>query len=153
MRKRIIFHIDVNNAFLSWSAVDLLKHGYKKDIRKIPSSAFPKNITGVIENTCFNAITNSQTYQKIKKWMANKKKKYKIQQCYIIGSILMYPEQAKDVDIIVCTPNIKGILDNLNILEFDFKIEFNKTLHISYFEQNNQKYIDFCNRNKYKIEI
>lgn len=114
---------------------------------------FPKNITGVIENTCFNAITNSQTYQKIKKWMANKKKKYKIQQCYIIGSILMYPEQAKDVDIIVCTPNIKGILDNLNILEFDFKIEFNKTLHISYFEQNNQKYIDFCNRNKYKIEI
>jgi DNA polymerase IV len=31
---RIIFHIDVNNAFLSWSAVDLLQKGYKKDIRK-----------------------------------------------------------------------------------------------------------------------
>lgn len=37
MKDRIIFHLDVNNAFLSWSAVDLLKHGYKKDIRKIPS--------------------------------------------------------------------------------------------------------------------
>lgn len=38
MRKeRIIFHIDVNNAFLSWSAVKLLKEGYKIDIRRIPS--------------------------------------------------------------------------------------------------------------------
>lgn len=37
MEKRIIFHIDVNNAFLSWSAVKLLNNGYKVDIRKIPS--------------------------------------------------------------------------------------------------------------------
>ena len=35
--KRIIFHIDVNNAFLSWTAIYLLEHGYKVDIRKIPS--------------------------------------------------------------------------------------------------------------------
>ncbi len=34
---RIIFHIDVNNAFLSWTAVNLLENGYKKDIRKIPA--------------------------------------------------------------------------------------------------------------------
>lgn len=33
MKERIILHIDVNNAFLSWSAVDMLKKGYKKDIR------------------------------------------------------------------------------------------------------------------------
>ncbi len=37
MSERIIFHVDVNNAFLSWSAVLLLKNGYKQDIRKIPS--------------------------------------------------------------------------------------------------------------------
>lgn len=37
MKERIIFHIDVNNAFLSWTAVLLLKKGYKQDIRKIPS--------------------------------------------------------------------------------------------------------------------
>ena len=30
---RIIMHIDVNNAFLSWSAIDLLNNGYKYDIR------------------------------------------------------------------------------------------------------------------------
>lgn len=35
--ERIIFHIDVNNAFLSWTAVKLLKNGYKIDIRTIPS--------------------------------------------------------------------------------------------------------------------
>ena len=37
MKEKIIFHIDVNNAFLSWSAVKLLNEGYKKDIRKVPS--------------------------------------------------------------------------------------------------------------------
>ena len=37
MGQRIIFHIDVNNAFLSWSAIKLLSEGYKTDIRKIPS--------------------------------------------------------------------------------------------------------------------
>ncbi len=31
--ERIIMHIDVNNAFLSWSALDLLNHGYKYDVR------------------------------------------------------------------------------------------------------------------------
>ena len=31
--KRIILHIDVNNAFLSWTAVDMLKNGSKIDIR------------------------------------------------------------------------------------------------------------------------
>ena len=31
--KRIILHIDVNNAFLSWTAVDRLKNGEKVDIR------------------------------------------------------------------------------------------------------------------------
>lgn len=37
MEERIIFHIDVNNAFLSWTAVKLLNEGYKEDIRTIPS--------------------------------------------------------------------------------------------------------------------
>ena len=30
---RIILHIDVNSAFLSWSAIKLLKEGFNKDIR------------------------------------------------------------------------------------------------------------------------
>ena len=35
--ERKILHVDVNNAFLSWTAVDLLKKGYPVDIRTIPS--------------------------------------------------------------------------------------------------------------------
>ena len=31
--ERIVMHIDVNNAFLSWTAIDLLNKGYKYDIR------------------------------------------------------------------------------------------------------------------------
>ncbi len=35
--ENIVFHIDVNNAFLSWTAIKLLKEGFKKDIRNVPS--------------------------------------------------------------------------------------------------------------------
>lgn len=33
----IIFHIDVNSAFLSWSATHMLENGYPTDIREIPA--------------------------------------------------------------------------------------------------------------------
>ncbi len=36
MEKQIL-HVDVNNAFLSWTAVEMLKNGSKIDIREIPS--------------------------------------------------------------------------------------------------------------------
>lgn len=35
--ERLIFHVDVNNAFLSWAAIDMLKGGSKLDIRNIPA--------------------------------------------------------------------------------------------------------------------
>ena len=35
--ERIIFHIDVNSAFLSWTAIDMLSKGYPVDLRLIPS--------------------------------------------------------------------------------------------------------------------
>ena len=34
---KYIMHIDVNNAFLSWTAVEFLKNGLKEDIRLIPA--------------------------------------------------------------------------------------------------------------------
>lgn len=33
----IIFHIDVNSAYLSWTAVEQLKNGARTDIRTIPA--------------------------------------------------------------------------------------------------------------------
>lgn len=35
--ERLILHIDVNNAFLSWTAVEKLKNGETFDIRTVPS--------------------------------------------------------------------------------------------------------------------
>ena len=34
---QIIFHIDVNSAYLSWTAVEQLKNGAKVDLREIPA--------------------------------------------------------------------------------------------------------------------
>lgn len=36
MNHNLIFHIDVNSAYLSWTAVKMLEEGYGKDIREIP---------------------------------------------------------------------------------------------------------------------
>ena len=48
--ERIIFHIDVNNAFLSWTAIDLLNKGYKEDIRNVVSviGGDEKNRNGIV---------------------------------------------------------------------------------------------------------
>ena len=47
---RIIFHIDVNSAFLSWDAVDRLQHGETIDLRNIPSivGGDPKKRSGIV---------------------------------------------------------------------------------------------------------
>lgn len=48
--KKIIFHIDVNSAFLSWEAVYELQHGAKVDLRDIPSivGGDPKKRSGIV---------------------------------------------------------------------------------------------------------
>ncbi|HHU17089.1 MAG TPA: DNA polymerase IV [Clostridiales bacterium] len=47
---RIIFHIDANSAYLSWTAADMLEKGHPIDIREIPSviSGNPLNRHGII---------------------------------------------------------------------------------------------------------
>ncbi|MBR2290593.1 MAG: hypothetical protein IJ867_08525 [Clostridia bacterium] len=37
MENRVILHVDVNNAFLSWTAIERLKNGETLDIRTIPA--------------------------------------------------------------------------------------------------------------------
>lgn len=48
--KRLIFHVDVNSAYLSWSAVERLKHGDTVDLRKVPSviGGDPNSRRGVV---------------------------------------------------------------------------------------------------------
>lgn len=37
MKNKLIFHVDANSAYLSWSAVDRLQHGENLDLREVPS--------------------------------------------------------------------------------------------------------------------
>ena len=47
--RKIIFHIDVNSAYLSWTAVEELKNGGKVDLRQIPAiiGGDQKSVTGL----------------------------------------------------------------------------------------------------------
>ena len=47
---RVIFHIDANSAYLSWTATAMLEKGYPIDIREISSviAGDPKNRHGII---------------------------------------------------------------------------------------------------------
>lgn len=47
--KRLIFHVDVNSAFLSWEAVRRIKEGLP-DLREIPSciGGDPQKRTGIV---------------------------------------------------------------------------------------------------------
>jgi DNA polymerase-4 len=47
---KIIFHIDVNSAFLSWEAVYRLQHGERLDLRNVPSivGGDPKKRSGIV---------------------------------------------------------------------------------------------------------
>ena len=71
--ERIIFHIDVNNAFLSWTAIDLLNQGYKYDIRSSYAviGGDPKARKGIVlakSNSCKKlGIKTAETLYEAKK--------------------------------------------------------------------------------------
>lgn len=46
----LVFHVDANSAYLSWTAAALLERGYRRDIREIPSAIAgdPENRHGII---------------------------------------------------------------------------------------------------------
>lgn len=71
---RIVFHIDVNSAYLSWEAKDRLEQGETLDIREVPSviAGDPKKRTGVIlakSYPCkkYGIVTGESLYSAVKK--------------------------------------------------------------------------------------
>ena len=48
-KRRVIFHIDVNSAFLSWEAVYRLRHlGGTVDLRQETAAVYPKAESGSV---------------------------------------------------------------------------------------------------------
>lgn len=135
--KELNIHIKSFEAHVNDSNVNYTEH------------QFPKEIINIVEEICFSEAIKNKIFYKTHKWLSIRLKKDNIKQACIIGSFLLYPEQANDVDIAICT-----FIDfqTLNLLKFDFKIKFRKSLHITYFEKD-MDYIIFCNKNKFKFEI
>ena len=73
-RNRIIFHIDVNSAFLSWEALERLKQGSNVDLRTIPSivGGDPSKRHGIvlaksIPAKKYGIVTGEPVFQALKK--------------------------------------------------------------------------------------
>lgn len=73
-RSRIIFHIDVNSAFLSWEALEQLKQGSKVDLRTIPAivGGDPSKRHGIvlaksIPAKKYGIVTGEPVFQALKK--------------------------------------------------------------------------------------
>ncbi|WP_066824392.1 DNA polymerase IV [Clostridium tepidiprofundi] len=94
-KNKIIFHIDVNSAYLSWTAIYKLQHGSKLDLREIPSiiGGNPKSRHGIVLAKSIPA------------------KKYKIQTGESLFSAMQkYPK------LIVEPPNYSLYLKNSNAM-------------------------------------
>ncbi|QAA35083.1 DNA polymerase IV [Clostridium manihotivorum] len=73
-KRRLILHIDVNSAYLSWDACYRLQHGEKLDLREVPSAVGgnPKNRHGIILAKSipakkYNITTGETLYSALKK--------------------------------------------------------------------------------------
>ena len=92
MKDRVVFHIDVNNAFLSWTAVYLLQNGYEKDIRKIPS------VIGGEEHSRYGIVLAKSPVAK---------------KLGVVSAEPIYMAKKKCKDLEVYLHNINGIMKNL----------------------------------------
>ena len=91
--ERQILHVDVNNAFLSWTAVHLLKQGYETDIRTIPAiiGGDEEKRSGIVLAKSpvakkFGIITGEPIY-------FAKKKCNNLQKCSILKKLLLLSSQ------------------------------------------------------------
>ncbi len=112
MAKRIIFHIDVNSAYLSWEAAHRLQHGDSLDLRTIPSAVGgdPETRRGIILAKSIPA------------------KKFKIQ----TGETL-FSAKMKCPEIVIASPNytlyrqcslaLKDVLENYSPLIQQYSVD------------------------------
>jgi DNA polymerase-4 len=75
LQNRIIFHIDVNSAYLSWEALECLRKGSTVDLRTIPSvvAGDPSKRHGIvlaksIPAKKYGIVTGEPVYQAVKKY-------------------------------------------------------------------------------------
>ena len=122
-------HIDVNNAFLSWSALDLLSKGENIDIRNIPAiiGGDESKRSGIVlakSNLAkkFGIVTGETIYQARKKCPSIKvfESNYKIYTEYsnkLYNLLLEYTDKIERYSVDECFLDMTGYLMNSTLLD------------------------------------
>lgn len=135
--KRQILHIDVNNAFLSWTAVEMLKNGSNLDIRTIPSiiGGDEARRSGIVLAKSMKAkecgIVTAETIYQAKRKCPNLKvynglehEKYKEYSNKLYNLLLEYTDKIERYSIDECFLDMTEYLQNDTLL--NKAIEINK---------------------------
>ena len=129
MKQRQILHVDVNNAFLSWTATQKLKEGYSIDIREIPSviGGDEERRSGIVLAKSMKAkacgvVTGETLYQARKKCnnLQVYPSSYKIYKKYsneLYNLLLEYTDKIERFSIDECFLDMTDYLVNVTLLE------------------------------------
>ncbi len=133
--ERQILHIDVNNAFLSWTAVEMLKEGQKIDIRTIPSviGGDETRRAGIVlaksmKAKQFGIVTGETIYQAKRKCpqlqvFQGKYKKYKEYSDKLYNLLLEYTDKIERYSIDECFLDMTDYLMNQKLIDKAYEIK------------------------------
>jgi DNA polymerase-4 len=134
--ERKILHIDVNNAFLSWTAVERLKNGETIDIREIPAviGGDEERRSGIVLAKSMKAkacgISTGETLYMARQKCRNLQvfkgdyEKYKIYSNQLYNLLLEYTDQIERFSIDECFLDMTHYLMGKNILDIAKEINF-----------------------------
>ncbi len=127
--ERQILHVDVNNAFLSWTAVEKLKNGEEIDIRNIPSviGGDEQKRSGIVLAKSMKAkecgvVTGETLYQARKKCpnlqvFSSEFKVYRKYSNLLYNLLLEYTDKIERYSIDECFLDMTNFLINSTLLE------------------------------------
>ena len=133
--ERQILHIDVNNAFLSWTAVEMLKEDYTVDIRTIPSiiGGDETRRAGIVlaksmKAKQFGIVTGETIYQAKKKCpqlqvFQGRYDKYKEYSDKLYNLLLEYTDKIERYSIDECFLDMTNYLMNQKLIDKAYEIK------------------------------
>lgn len=133
--ERKILHIDVNNAFLSWTAVEMLKQGSKIDIRTIPAiiGGDETRRAGIVlaksmKAKQFGIVTGETIYQAKKKCpqlqvFQGKYSKYREYSNKLYNVLLEYTDKIERYSIDECFLDMTNYLMGQKLIDKAYEIK------------------------------
>lgn len=117
---------------------------------------FPTEFPEIIEDKCFYETKNSKQLNNQIKWLLKKLKKIDFIEIYAIGSALIIPKKANDLDLIILLEDnkIEEQMNDIEDIKLDFKLKFRLGLHTTIFTSNeNSEFESFIDNNRIKLKL